>query len=173
MPATYILISSTTLTTNTSLVNFTSIPSTYTDLVIHLSGRTNRAAVFDYINLRVNGNATSIYESTEMYYQSTSPSLTGVTQTAGATAYPEFVNGANSDSNCFAYMELYFHLYKNTSFPKGINMAAATANTGARFMDIWGGFANTTTAISSISLQGGTADWLAGSTFYLYGIVNS
>lgn len=172
MPATYSLITATTLTSPTATITFSSIPSTYTDLVIHLSGRTTRATTFDYINLRVNNNSSSIYTSTEIYLQ-TPTTIQAAKQTAGPFGYPEFVNGDTSDVNCFGYMELYFPQYKNTSYPKGINMFANTANSSTRFTDAWAGLANTNTAISLITLGAGSGNWVANSSFYLYGIVNS
>jgi hypothetical protein len=64
MANTYTLIESQVLGSSAASVTFSSIPATYTDLVLKVSVRSNRAAGFDNIDIRFNGDSASNYSRT-------------------------------------------------------------------------------------------------------------
>ena len=67
MPATYQLIGSNTLTTPTASVTFSSIPQTYTDLVIKMTLRAESPSpAGDRIKVVFNGSSSSIYSATNI-----------------------------------------------------------------------------------------------------------
>lgn len=172
---TYTLISSNVLSVAAASITFSSIPSTYTDIVLHASVRTTRSQVFDYINLSMNGTGGSAYTSTEMY--GNGGGLTGAAQTPGPVNYLEFISGNTAGTNAYGYTEVYFSQYKNTSYSKNLNALSGVGTTSATassaYVDAWAGHFNSTSAISSINMTPGTGNFMAGSSFYLYGIANS
>jgi hypothetical protein len=175
MPNTYLLISSNVLSSNAASITFSSIPNTYTDLVLRVSARSSNPQTYDYYELRFNSDSANNYTSTELY--SNSSTVGSVRQTAGPQAYPEFFNGDTSVSNAFGSTEFYIPNYlvsankPFTSFSVSENNAS-TANSA--FIDAWAGLWSNTAAITSIFLKPQAArNFLIGSSFYLYGIKNS
>lgn len=59
MANTYTLISSNTLTSSAASVTFSSIPATYTDLVLRISSRTDAAGATATVAAQFNGDTTS------------------------------------------------------------------------------------------------------------------
>ena len=106
MANTYTLISSVTVGSGgAATMSFTSIPQTYTDLIIKLSSRQTTAAVYGIVELSINGTSTN--ES----YRALFGDGSGSSSNNGPTIYVGPGNGANSTSNTFANMELYFPNY--------------------------------------------------------------
>lgn len=67
MASTYTLISSSVLTVTTQSVTFSSIPQTYTDLVLRMSYRITAAGLFgNNPAIRFNADATSNYSYTNL-----------------------------------------------------------------------------------------------------------
>ena len=94
-----------------SSVTFSNIPQTYTDLLVKVSGETNRAATTDYYQVKINGastNASSIVlygtgsgaSSTQSAGDMTFNAINGDTATVGAFGNSEFLitNYATNDS---------------------------------------------------------------------------
>jgi len=181
MANTYTLISSNVLTSSAASVTFSSIPSTYTDLVLKCSVRstrtgvsfapfllwTNNASSSDYSFTRLSGNgasATSARQSPASSYQQWE-----IASAATNTA----VNAGSSTSNTFTSIEAYFPSYAgSTSKPGSLSIAAETNATTAYLHNI-ALLKTGTTAISSIGLETITDEWAVGSSFFLYGVKNS
>lgn len=161
MASTYSAIATTTLGSAATTVDFTSIPSTYTDLIIvgnfsmaaarSLSIRLNSDTGNNYSNTQLTGNGTSASSARNsnnpyMYF--------AAGQTSIGTAILHFQNYANTTTN------------KTVLARQGTASADVTANVG-----LW----RSTSAITSISLSGeGVSNNLsAGSTFTLYGIASA
>lgn len=172
MPATYTLISSNVLTSSAASVTFSSIPATYTDLVVRVSGRGTNASITGSLLFRFNGDSSTIYSRTRLWSDgtsATSDNSSGSNEGNGLS-----VNGNTSTSNTFGSAEIYIPSY-TASQNKPVSVFSATEN-NATSANI-GAIANlyrSTTAISSILLytSSGT-DWVSGSSFYLYGISNA
>ena len=64
MANTHILISSNVLGSNSGSFTFTSIPQTYTDIVLRASVRTDASQIYDGIAIRPNGGTGTIYSRT-------------------------------------------------------------------------------------------------------------
>ena len=165
MANTYTLIASNTVGgAGAASVTFSSIPATYTDLVLRISGRTNRTDV-DSITMTFNGSSTGITWLTLF--------SDGTTTTSG-TAQRFWVNSTTQTANTFGNADVYIPQYTSANY-KTTSIDAVTENnaTGA-YAEILTQLWSNTAAITSIELapQFGTG-WLQYSTFYLYGIKNS
>lgn len=169
MALTYKLIASTTVGAGgASSIDFSSIPSTYTDLVLHLSLRTNRAAVDDYLVLAINGStSTFTYRAIEGSGAAAS-SYSGTNGRSGAT------DGNSSTASTFSSSQFYFPNYAgSTNKSYSIESAAETNGTTA-YMTMLAGLWSTTSAITSLSITGGlSSGFVQYSTASLYGILKA
>lgn len=171
MATTYTLISSNTLTSSAASVTFSSIPATYTDLVLKVSVRSDRAAAFDNIDMQLNGN-TSNYSRTTL---SADGSTVSSSRSSAASRWDlAITNGNTSTSNTFSNGEYYIPNYAgNTAKPASFT-GTEEENNATAYMRANAYLWNNTSAITSMVLSpsNGT-NWLSGSSFYLYGIKNS
>jgi hypothetical protein len=164
MPATYEPIATTTLSSAQTQVTFSSIPSTYTDLVL-----ISNASISGYVAsmyLRFNSDSGSNYNNTRMYgdgssAQSDRPS-TPQTELgfaiAGSEATPKTVAVTNIQN------------YANTIPTKSV---ISRGNWFGNYVSIYAGLWNSTAAINRIDIYFrlvGSDTAVSGSTFTLYGI---
>lgn len=171
MANTFELISSVTVGSGgAASIDFTSIPSTYTDLCVKWSVKTNRAsAQSDGVVLKLNGVTTS-FTYRNVYGQGSSPgSVTDAAFYGGATA-------STATASTFSNCELYIPNYAGSTY-KSISADATQENNGGA-NTAWMSFTATlwsnTAAITSVGLL----PWLGTSfdqysTAYLYGVKNA
>ena len=170
---TYQLISSNVLTSDTANVTFSSIPNTYTDLVINASVRTNETGINDYLAVRFNGLSGSVYNDTSIVANGNG-SVSGNANQNVSMHYMGMINGGTSTANTFGPLTLYISSYtsstQKSNFSFGvIGNAAASGGLGMNALLI-----NLTSAITSIDLfPFFGSNLLSGSSFYLYGISNA
>jgi hypothetical protein len=166
MANTYTLIASNTVGSGgASSVTFSGIPQTYTDLVVKMSGRTNRGVDFDSITMTFNGSSTGITWLTLF--------SDGTTVTSG-TAQRFWVNSTTQTANTFGNADIYIPQYTSANY-KTTSIDVVTENNATySFAEMLTQLWSNTAAITSIELapQFGSS-WLQYSTFYLYGIKNS
>ena len=172
MPTTFTKIASVTVGSGgASSIDFTSIPSTYTDLCLKLSARTNESSDRTNLYLRFNSNAAN-YSYKQLYGNGSSAvSTTGSSQ---AQAYLGVIDGATATSSTFGNAEIYVPSYaasnyKSISFD-GINENNATQAFAFLSANLW----SDTSAITAVNIlpSGGTS-FVQYSTATLYGIKNS
>ena len=177
MATTYKLIESYTVP-NTTTYGVTigsggTIPQTYTDLVLHIHGRTNRSSYNDDLMVRINGVTTgSIYGNRRLYVNGTSSGNDG--QSGVNSPYIGSVAADTATSNAFGITSYYFPSYSG-SLNKVMNSKGSSGNIGGDLSETMGYWsAATTSPITSITVSpfNGTY-WIQGSNFYLYGIKNS
>jgi len=174
MANTYTLIASNTVGSGGSAtMAFTSIPSTYTDLKIVISARTNAAEYRSVPVLYFNADTTGANYSYRLVYgiSSTAGSASG-TGTGGGFFF--YVNGASTTASTFSNVEIYIPNYAGSTAKSISNDGAAETNDGtnnglALNASLWSGTAAITTA--TISFAAGL--FVEYSTAYLYGIKNS
>lgn len=155
MPATYDKIAAYTVPSATSSYTFSSIPATYTDLVLICNWSKSAGA---RMNINYNGDTASNYSYTRLNGNGTSASSDrisnfgiidgGYTTTTLATSIIQIMNYSNTTTN------------KTTLIRTNSTVEAAGA-----FVALW----RSTAAINSIAL-GGANDFPTGTTFTLYGI---
>ena len=174
MPNTYTLISSNTLNSTTASVTFSAIPSTYTDLIVKCFVRGVAVGTEDTLRVEINGLSTSIYSSTRMMGNGSSPTSARFLRGEGGLYFAstqESTTTANTFSNC----ELYIPNYLSTTLKvaSGVSAPETNASTDTGVNSAYAGLANVTTAITSLTFITVAGSMASGSSFYLYGIKNS
>ena len=170
MANTYTLISSNVLSSSAASVTFSSIPSTYTDLVLRYSGRMD-AGANKILKIQIAGADTSLSYTRLVGDPSSSPSSGSGT----GSSWAGYTDGSTMTASTFSSGEIYLSNYASTSAYKAFStVGIAERNaTDARMMAV-AGLYSSNSAISSITLLDiSTANWVSGSSFYLYGIKNS
>jgi len=169
--STYVPIANTVLTTATASITFSSIPSTYTDLVLVISFTETSSATATNGYLTFNSDT---YSSTTNY---SATKLQGNGSAASSARYSS--QGAiywDDDTTGSGFTTIRFNImnYSNTTTYKTV--LAREDNAGIATIARVGLWRNTA-AINAINLYGsdqagaGSADnFAAGSTFTLYGI---
>ena len=174
MATTYEAIATVTVSSGGAAnIEFTSIPATYTDLKIVLSGRTDRTASAEELSIRVNGLTTGIYSSKLLYALSSGPA--SASQTSATSLYGGSIPAATATSNTFGSLELYIPNYTSSN-NKSMSYESVSENNSTSVYELWIGafLAGTTATISSINIypaNGGS--YVQYSTATLYGIKNS
>lgn len=172
MANTYTLISSNVLASSAASVTFSSIPATYTDLVIKWSARDDQANYTQTTRLKFNGSAVSEYSWTQLY-DSAGTVGSYTSGTAGNNQFAYGSNGTTSTSNTFTNYEIYIPNYavaQNKPFGAfGVSEDNSTNGYIIGSAHLW----RNTAAISTILLYPNTGNYVSGSSFYLYGIKNS
>jgi hypothetical protein len=167
--ATYTLISSNVLSSSQASVTFSSIPATYTDLVVRFSGRSNLGNTQDDLKLTFNG-ATSTYTGTNVQGNGSAAASNNLTGYAYLYMRNVF-DAATATANTFSSVEIYVPNY-TSSLQKQFNITAMQENnTTAAQMATQACLWNSTSAITSMTIApvDGT-EIVSGSSFYLYGI---
>jgi len=171
--ATYTLFSSSALTTTTASVTFSSIPSTYTDLVLKVTARLNSGASTSVYQVRLNGVSTgSAYSNTGAYYDGTGSTGFALTSDNGIRSNANDSSGTGATTSAFGHGEHYFPGYNETDYiPIGSDKAGE--NNGIAYMSQTASQFRGGSAITSITVFGTSDSFVSGSSFYLYGISNT
>lgn len=163
MPATYDPIATNTVSgSSTGTVTFSSIPSTYTDLVIVCNfGLASASRLY----LRFNGSSANDYSDTWLTGES-STAYSGRDTGSSAMTVGGAWNGVSTSLTASAILNVMN--YSNSTY-KTIIAKLANQKTSGGSVDTNVGLWRQTSVINSISVVGGAA-FLSGSTFTLYGI---
>jgi hypothetical protein len=165
MTATYERIATQTLSSTASSISFTSIPQTYTDLIMIAELRSSDSRNGGQsVNFRFNGDSSSNYSKTGMY--SVGSSRASFRQTSASVIELSCVmNG--SASGLFSQNIVNIMNYSNTSIFKTVPFRVNTE--GYTSVEI--GLYRSTSAITSITITEPSAlNWVAGSSVTIYGI---
>lgn len=167
MPApTYVAIAKTVLTGSQATIEFTSIVSTYTDLVVKISSR--NTASNNYYEVRFNSLTTNLSGT---YIQSNSSTVvSGRFQPYGR------MNDSTTTANTFDSGEFYIPNYAGST-NKVISLDSASENNSAAanaaLMTPMAGLWSSTAAITSIQIVPSGGNFASGTRVDLYGIKNS
>ena len=154
---TYTLINSTTLSTAAATVTFSSIPGTYTDLVIVITGT---VSIANNPTLQFNSDTGSNYSWTYLSGSGTAAaSGRGSSQTSILTGG----FGTSTIGNAIYHIQDYSNATTNKTVINRHNRSDDSVTT-------WVGLWRSTAAITSVILGAGGGNWNSGSTFKLYGI---
>ena len=178
MASTYTLISSQVLASSAASVTFSSIPATYTDLVLRCSMKNTNTGGTSPIggSLILNGDSASVlYSWTYIYGTGASAGSSRLSGTAPFSSLQ--MNGSNAGftTNTFTFTEFYIPNYTST-VAKPISLSNVVENnTATTFVEIDADaiLYSNTSAITSIALNSGVNTFAANSSFYLYGISNA
>jgi hypothetical protein len=165
---TYEPIQTQTLGSASGTVTFSSIPQTYTDLIIVVSGATASGGV--NLQVRFNSDSGNNYSTTRMIGNGSSASSDRIPNYSAiiGSAIPTTVGNGN------IILQVQNYANSNTYKTMLIRGNNASVNTAAT-VGLWrGSTGSATQAITSISLSPEFTDnWSTGSTFTLYGIANA
>jgi hypothetical protein len=165
MPVTYTPIATSTVSgSSTAVVTFSSIPSTYTDLIVvsNISSSTSLYSLYGQFNGDVAGN----YSWTYAYGDGTT-TASGRFANAGGFIASYYVTPTPSfDSNAITHI---FN-YSNTTTYKTV-ISRGNSNSGTypgteMSVSMW----RNTAAINSVTIYQGAGNMIAGSTITIYGI---
>ena len=175
MANTYNLITSTTLSTSTASVTFSSLPTTFTDLLIKCSTRSDQPSVLDLVIGTFNGSSASNYDNYSLIGNgANSVSNRGLSQPYMRFGYTD---GNSAGSNIFGATEIYIPNYQSSTnkIASGFSGSGNNSTSAAdAFVTMYATRWALTSAITSITISPiNGPNWIAGSTFQLYGIKNS
>jgi hypothetical protein len=165
MPNTLIPIQTYTLTGNTTSITFSNIPQNYTDLKVVASLRADSTQ--NWGDITFNGGATAI-------------SMRHILNNGGSVisqAYSPLRFQCNTSSytaNTFSNAEMYVTNYTSSS-SKSISMDGTQETNGSTIgQHLAAGLWASSSAVTSITItpDGGTGTFVAGSTVTLYGVSN-
>lgn len=174
MPAktgTFTLISSNTLGSDTSFITFSSIPATYTDLVILCFVRLTRPDYDGDIYCRYNNDTATNYSATLMNSGGI-PGSPGSRRVANDTATNDGrIPGNLATAGLYAPVIINILDYANTTTYKSSTSTSYENQTGGSDYGIGASTSTwrSTAAINRIDIAG-TTGFKSGSTFRLYGI---
>jgi phosphoribosyl-AMP cyclohydrolase len=170
MPAgmTYTPIATTTLSSAASSTVFTSIPSTYTDLVVVVNS-TFTTASSRYISLQFNSDTSSNYSMTYMLGSGSSV----VSSSATADTSARIGNGSTTIINSATTVAHILNYANSTTYKTTIGRSSGDSY-AISYVSLWrGSTGSATQAISSVTVTCDTTSsntFGVGSTFTLYGI---
>lgn len=171
MANTFELISSVTVgVAGAASIDFTSIPSTYTDLVVKCSIRDTTGGVGAYLYLRFNNDSGSNYSSRTI--EGNGSSAASYANTSQTKMLFWNTNGGGATANTFGNAELYVPNYLSSN-QKSVSMdTVAETNASSQYMDLVAGIWTGTAAINRLTLlpDAGFAQY---SSAYLYGVKNA
>ena len=162
MANTYTLISSNTVGSGgVSSVTFSSIPSTYSDLLLKASVRGASAAS---LAIAYNGSTANF---TNTWLESD-----GSAASSGSNAGSgRFVGVSSTATSVFTNLEIYIPDYLSSKYKTYSSDSAGESNTSTAYSDLISGRWSDSAAITSIGISGTTMSEY--SSFYLYGIKNT
>ena len=149
-------------------IEFTSIPATYTDLLVKVSARSTDGS-WQGMYMRLNG-ATTNYSS--IYLDGTGSSVgSGVITTTGL--YISTIGGTNATSSTFTNSEIYIPNYTSSNNKSLSADGSAENNAIAAYLNLIANLWSDSAAITSILLYSAAGNIAEYSTATLYGIKNS
>jgi hypothetical protein len=157
------LIESKTIGTAQTIIEFTSIPQNFTDLIVLLSIRGDASNVANSVGLSFNGSGSNI--------------STRLLEGSGSTAYSVLPGNwagnstnASATNNTFSNIQYYFHNYASGT-NKNYSIEAVTENNATTaYQGIMAGLWSQTAAITSLTITQASGNHVVGSTISLYGI---
>lgn len=157
MPNTYESIATQTLGSAAASVTFSSIPSTYTDLVLVIAGTNTTSA--QAIGMTFNGDTGTNYSRTAVYGDGTNAASIRDTNIARMDVVYYGTTQSNGIVNIMNYAN-------TTTFKTVLARSNDPASAVNANVCLW----RNTAAITSITLTAVSTTLAAGSTFSLYGI---
>ena len=170
MANTYQLISSNVLSSSAASVTFSSIPATFTDLVLRISARSDQASTTSGLKIVFNGTNTGSF--TQLQGDGTGAAAAS----ASGNAFQRIgtIDGNTATSNTFSSQEVYIPNYTSSTAKPFSTFSVQEDNTTTAYIDAFANLQNQTQAITSIVASTvAVANFVSGSSFYLYGIKNS
>jgi hypothetical protein len=161
MATTYKLISSILVSTETNTISFTSIPQSYTDLIIKASLRGSTTST----TFAVQVNGTTVTSVLRLF--------AGGNFSATDSFNEHYINPSDFTASTFGNTELYFPNYAGSSIKNFLVDSVGENNATQAYMNFAANSTGSTSAITSINLIRTGGNFVQHSTAYLYGISNA
>jgi len=172
--ATYVPIATQTLASTASSITFSSIPQTYTDLVLVCFAQNNRSGIaYDGIVGIYSGDTNSGHYSSTLL--NGNGSTAGSSRIISASGFYGYLGDITTTSGSTGFGNSVSHImnYANTTtYKTSISRGNSITNVANAMVSLW----QNTGAITSITLQsitGTTPVFSVGSSFTLYGIASA
>jgi hypothetical protein len=163
MPTTYEAIATVTVGSGGAAnIEFTAIPSTFTDLLVKLSVR--GSALYNVL-MSINSSTSNFSYRLLEGDGATAASYSNTTGRIG--------NTVTTTSNTFSSIEVYLPNYRSSTNKSYSVDAVSEANATTAYADLTAGLWSNTAAITALGFTMGTGDFAQYSTATLYGIKNS
>lgn len=156
-------------------IDFTSIPATYTDLLLVGSLRGGSGSNGQYaFGVRVNNDATGIYSNRDLYGTGSSPasgSNTGIVDLGYLNA---FISGNGATASTFGSFSMYIPNYLSSNYKSSSLDIVAENNNATAYATLSAGLYSSTSAISRLTIYERDTNTIAQySSATLYGIKSS
>jgi hypothetical protein len=167
MATTYSLISSVAVGSGgASSIDFTSIPASYTDLLVKLSIRSSTTASDVLVNFNSTGNNST--------WRRLLGEGSSISSDSGSNGLGLLINMSTTTASVFATNQMYIPNYAGSNYKSYSTEAAIERNSATgQAMQIAAGLWSNSAAITSISFTGTSGNFAEYSTAYLYGISNA
>jgi len=150
-------------------IDFTSIPGTYTDLVILLSSRAATGGAAD-VEMQLNSDTTGTNYATKQIQANGST----VASSGGAGNQTATSTGSTDTASTFASSSIYIPNYLGSTYKSYSTDTVTENNATTAYATLRAGIWNNTAAITNIRLKHGSgANFAQYSTAYLYGVSNA
>lgn len=178
MANTFVAIATTTVGSGgASNIDFTSIPNTYTDLLILASIRSNRNERNDALSVQFNNSGGTAYQNILLFSDSSSVSTQKETSKSSVT-YASTASAATATASSFGSALIYIPNYAGSN-NKAVSTDTVSANNraveaGDQVIYLNAGFWSNTSAITSVKIAPMFgSNFVQYSTATLYGIKSS
>jgi hypothetical protein len=148
-------------------ISFTSIPQTYTDLVIKASARSTDSGSQITCYTWINGDRSSIYKYIVLQGSGTAVGSASYTNSAIDIGQ---VSASSGTSNTFGNSEIYIPNYTGSTYKSLSIDTAQENNTSTAYLDLHAALYPKTDAVTSISISTLVGNFVQYSTFTLYGV---
>lgn len=165
--ATYKLITNTVLSSQTNTVTMSSVSQDYYDLILRVSTQ-GTAGGWNYINLRFNGNTSTVYGVGQL--KSNGSSVTSGQQSSQASALLSENSIPNISYNNRSQIEYYIAGYTNVATIPILGVAMGSRASSTQYASSDAARYGANGPVTSITLLNLTSNFEVGSTFRLYGV---
>jgi hypothetical protein len=170
MANTYVKIASYAATGSVANIEFTSIPATYTDLVVKISGRYDQSSD-NAVYLRFNGNTGANYSY--RYLFGSGSAANSASGSADTLANAGIAVASSYTASTFSNSEIYIPNYAGSTAKSFSADNVQENNATTAFSTLVAGLWNQTAAITTIRLFPASGNFVQYSTATLYGISKS
>jgi len=169
MAATYEAIATVTVGSGgAASIEFTSIPGTYTDLQILLSGRSTSVNPQENLMIELNGSSANFTRRALEGDGVTTPY-----SYSGSTGLIAYTNGDGATASTFGNASIYIPNYAGSNYKSISTDAVEETNASTAYMQLTAVLWSDTAAITSIKLKPAANNFMQYSSATLYGIKNS
>jgi hypothetical protein len=169
MPNTLELISSSIVGSGgTAAIDFTSIPSTYTDLLISISARCDAGGTDRQTQLLKFNTSTANFSNKVL--QGTG---SGVSSYGNTNAYAGVINASTSTASTFSNIQIYITNYAGSTNKSYSVESVFETNATAAIAELQAVVWSNTSAINAIQIYPNSGNYVQHTSIYLYGVKNA